>query len=160
MALIVRKMMEADIPEVYQIEKNTFACPWSLRSFYDEIASPERALYHVVEAEDGKIVAFGGMWLILDEGHITNIAVDSDYRRMGIGRLLVKKMLIGAKEQKLEQVTLEVRESNFAAQKLYQQFGFEVLGRRKAYYSDNSEDALIMWADVYKGEESWNCFEE
>lgn len=149
-------MIKEDVLAVWEIEKKSFPCPWSLKSFYDEIEAPERALYHVVETDNKKIIAFGGMWLILNEGHITNIAVDVDYRHLGVGKLLVKKMLEEAKECFIEQVTLEVRETNTIAQQLYKKFGFKVCGRRKAYYLDNREDALIMWVDICEEEERWD----
>ena len=94
---------------------------------------------------DNKIVGYVGVWFVVDEGHITNVAVHSDYRGKKIGDKLVKEMVKLCEESKLVAMTLEVRSSNTVAQNLYRKYGFKMGGIRKEYYSDNKEDAIIMW---------------
>jgi len=94
---------------------------------------------------DNKIVGYGGFWVVVDEGHITNIAVHPEYRSKGIGSKIMEGLIELAKKNGIISMTLEVRESNIVAQHLYAKFGFRPLGRRKGYYQDNNEDAIIMW---------------
>ncbi len=125
-----------------ELDKLCFAIPWSKKSFEDELKN-KMANYFI--ARDGdKIVGYAGFWEVYGEGDITNVAVDPDYRRKHIGSRLIEEMIRKAKSMNLELLTLEVRKSNIAAQGLYEKYGFEVIGARKAYYSDNKEDALIM----------------
>ncbi len=98
--------------------------------------------------ENLAVCGYIGMWLIVDEGHITNLAVHPAYRRRGIGRLLLKSLIQAGKRYGLRRLTLEVRRSNLAAQKLYMEFGFTTVGVRSRYYLDNHEDALIMWKEL------------
>lgn len=139
----IRRMMAEDIDGIVGVETRSFTIPWSKQMFLDELSNP-LALYYVA-ACDGKIVAYAGLWLIIDEGHITNIAVDPSWRRQKIAAELMRKIFETAAEYGLRGLTLEVRAGNQPAISLYQKFGFKVEGRRKAYYSDNHEDALIMW---------------
>lgn len=143
----IQSMSPEDIDQVTEIEKLCFASPWSRESFESEILQNNLARYIVAKVK-GKVVAYGGMWIVLDEAHITNIAVHPSYRERKIGERLVKEMLRKAKESKAERITLEVRVSNIAARKLYEKLGFKDSGIRKGYYSDTGEDAIIMWDEL------------
>lgn len=136
-----------DIGQVCEIEKLSFTTPWSRKSFEDEITKNSLARY-IVAKVDGKVAAYGGMWIVLDEGHITNIAVHPDYRGQKIGEKLVRVLLKTAKDNKAANVTLEVRASNKIARKLYNKLGFKDSGTRKGYYADTGEDAIIMWKEL------------
>jgi ribosomal-protein-alanine N-acetyltransferase len=103
---------------------------------------------YIVAKKDGKVVGYGGMWAVLNEGHITNIAVHPDYRRQKIGEKVVQAMVDRAHKEGIDRLTLEVRKSNDAAIQLYKRFGFKECGVRKGYYADTKEDALIMWSDI------------
>lgn len=145
--IVLKNMSFEDIDEVCEIEKLSFAVPWSRESFESEISKNNLARYVVAKA-DGKVAAYGGMWIVLDEGHITNIAVHPDYRGRKIGEKLVEALLETAKESNASRATLEVRASNNAALKLYKKLGFKEGGRRKGYYDENKEDAIIMWKEL------------
>ena len=135
-------MCAADADNMAGIDKICFAVPWSAQAFYDE-AENELAIYFV--ARDGeRLVGYAGFWNVSGEGGITNVAVLPEYRRRGIAASLIGAMIREGKALSLDLLTLEVRRSNTAAQELYKKFGFEVIGERKQYYSDNREDALIM----------------
>ena len=136
------KMTMEDTAHIALLDKECFAIPWSEDSFRAEMENVF-ATYIVAKDED-KCIGYCGFWQAYDEGDITNVAVDTDYRRQHIGSRLIEEMIRRAKNMKLELLTLEVRRSNIAAQGLYEKYGFEVIGERKAYYSDNREDALIM----------------
>lgn len=134
---------EKYITSILSIESKSFSDPWSRDSMEKELIN-EFARYVVIKKEDS-VVGYGGMWLILDEGHITNIAVAPDFRGMGIGNLIVGSLIDICKNEKIISMTLEVRKSNLPALYLYTKFGFITEGIRKAYYADNHEDAIIMW---------------
>lgn len=140
-------MTGEDIKSVYDVECKSFITPWSLKSFTSEIYNNNMAKYLVAKI-DGKVVGYGGMWIILDEGHITNIAVHPDHRGKKIGDALVKALINLAGENDVERMTLEVRPSNWAAINLYKKYGFKEAGVRKGYYQDTGEDAIIMWLEV------------
>ena len=133
-----------DIDNVLEVEKDCFSIPWSKASFLRELEDNEIALYLVAKIGN-KAVGYIGVWKVLDEGHITNLAVHSDYRKLGIGSMLVDKLLSLCKNDEITSFTLEVRKSNVIAQNLYKKFGFVECGVRKKYYEDNNEDAIIMW---------------
>ena len=141
--LTISLMAESDIDQVHAIEKACFSVPWSRESFVLEVTENACARYLVLR-EDGQAVAFGGMWFVLDEGHITNIAVRPDRRRMGYGEMVTRAMIQLAADSGMASLTLECRRSNLAAQKMYRKLGFVNVGYRKGYYADNNEDALIM----------------
>lgn len=103
--------------------------------------------YYVVALKEGKVVGYGGMWIILDEAHITNVAVHPAFRMKHIGRALMLEMMRRALFAGVTRMTLEVRPSNYAARRLYTALGFEERGLRKRYYTDTNEDAIIMWKD-------------
>ena len=140
--ITIDNLRPEDPPKLAELDKRCFAIPWSEKSFGDELKN-KMANYFI--ARDGdKVIGYAGFWEVYGEGDITNVAVDKDYRRQHIGSRLIEEMIRKAKSMNLELLTLEVRRSNIAAQGLYEKYGFEVLGVRKAYYSDNHEDALIM----------------
>ena len=137
--IIIRSMTKDDVDSVYIVEENCFTDPWSKESIRKELKN-DLARYLVAEL-DNKIVGYVGVWFVVDEGHITNVAVHSDYRGKKIGDKLVKEMVKLCEESKLVAMTLEVRSSNTVAQNLYRKYGFKMGGIRKEYYSDNKEDA-------------------
>lgn len=140
----IRLAEPEDIFSIYEISTLSFPISWSITSIKAELNSNVNSRY-VVAVENDTIVGFAGLWVIVDEGHITNIAVHPDFRRKGIGVLLMNNLLSISKDENLIGLTLEVRNSNLSAQNLYKKFGFVVEGVRRNYYSDNGEDALIMW---------------
>lgn len=144
--VIIRPMRTRHLADVVRIEAAVQGTPWSMDLYLDEMKAENR-IYVVALAEGGtKVVGFAGCILVLDEGHISNVAVDPDWHRRGIGTQVVAAMIRGAVAAGSTAMTLEVRVSNTAARQLYQRFGFAPAGLRRRYYSDNGEDALIMWA--------------
>ena len=144
MDLIVRRAEEKDIKPMAEMDILCFSAPWSEVSFEKEIKENHLALYIVAEIGD-RMVGYAGLWCIVDEGHITNVAVHPDFRRRGIGEALVTVLLEHTVKKGILSHTLEVRASNEAAISLYTKFGFQPAGLRKNYYEDNGEDAIIMW---------------
>lgn len=135
-----------DLDRVLQIESRSYQHPWSRRAFVSEVTDNDYAYYYVARLGD-VIVGYVGMWIILEEAHITNIAVDPDYRRLGIGRYMLETMFDRAREHGATRMTLEVRVSNVTAQNLYKKLGFAERGIRKGYYTDTHEDAIVMWKE-------------
>lgn len=135
------------IDEIVSLERASFPVPWSYESYEHELK--ENALSHYYGVfDDSRLIAFMGFWLLGEEGHIANVAVDPAYRNQGVGEYLMCQVMLYCYMMGGKRMTLEVRESNAAAFALYQKLGFTIAGRRRAYYSDTKEDALIMWADV------------
>ena len=134
----------SDIEDILVVEKLSFSIPWSRDSFEKEIVDNNLAIYLVAKVNE-KAVGYIGMWKVLNEGHITNVAVHPEFRHQGIGDQLVSELLSLCEKEKIDLVTLEVRKSNQNAIKLYEKHGFVAEGIRKAYYQDNKEDAIIMW---------------
>lgn len=145
--IITRQMELTDIDAVLDIEENSFTIPWTRNSFVTELTKNKLSRYVVAEV-NGVVVAYGGMWLIVDEAHITNIAVHPTYRGLGAGKKIVEALLEEGRKINIYRMTLEVRSSNAVAQSLYRQYGFMPCGVRPGYYHDNGEDAIIMWNDV------------
>jgi [ribosomal protein S18]-alanine N-acetyltransferase len=146
-SLLFRLMREEDIDQIVNIEKLSFSIPWSKEAFYNELHKNKFASYLVVE--DGeKIIGYCGVWIVVDEAHITNIAVLPEYRGRKLGDALLSKVIQMAKELGTRSITLEVRVTNIVAQNLYRKYGFENGGIRKGYYTDNQEDALVMWVKL------------
>lgn len=137
------KMEPKYIKDVYNLSKLCFKTPWSLDSLTLEFTGNSYSRYFLAVV-DNDIVAFGGMWIIIDEAHVTNIAVHPDYRGLGIGDLILKEMINNCNRECVAFITLEVRALNKIAQNLYSKYGFSIAGIRKKYYADNNEDALIM----------------
>ncbi|HEX2926184.1 MAG TPA: ribosomal protein S18-alanine N-acetyltransferase [Ruminiclostridium sp.] len=140
----VVQMNEVHLDGVMIIENLSFKIPWSRNAFIDELTTNQMAVY-VVAVSGEEIIGYGGLWKVLDEGHITNIAVHPEFRRCGAGSRIMDKLLEICDLNGIRSLTLEVRKSNLPAQKLYEKYGFRAEGIRKGYYSDTGEDALIMW---------------
>ena len=147
MALTARVVVDAmrleDVPAVHEIEQLSFRTPWPTHAFEQELRGNRLARYVVARAGD-IVVGFAGVWLMVDDAHVTTFGVHPDWRRQGIGRHLLLNLYELSVALGARQMTLEVRVSNGAAQALYRSFGFEVAGRRPRYYSDDGEDALVM----------------
>lgn len=139
----VERMTLDDVADVHRIEADSFPAPWPDYAFRQELQTNRLAHYLVVRV-GSETVAYGGMWLMVDEAHITTFAVRPEWRRRGIGARLMLDMMALARELGARVATLEVRLSNRPARALYGRFGFRPVGIRPRYYSDNAEDALIM----------------
>ena len=135
-----------DIDEIYGVETASFMVPWSRQAFLGELTDNTCAKYIVGELAE-KIIGYAGMWIIYDEAHVTNIAIHPDHRGRKYGERMVRCLMQLARDYGAAKMTLEVRASNVIAQSLYRKLGFEARGRRRGYYSDNHEDAVIMWRD-------------
>ncbi len=145
--LQIRRMTLQDVDQVMLVEKRSFTAPWSRQAFMTELIDNHLARYIVAEYS-GRVIGYAGVWMIIDEGHVTNIAVDPDFRGKYLGDKLLRALMSICMAQGGKKMTLEVRVTNHVAQKLYEKYGFERVGIRKGYYTDNREDALIMWADL------------
>lgn len=140
------KLMDTShINGVYELSKACFSIPWSLDSISYEIENPLAKYVIAQDLSTNEVVGFAGVWIVAGEGDITNIAVHPSYRKQGIASQLLSKLLEICKDNNCNDITLEVRVSNTPAQNLYTKFGFVNEGIRKKYYSDNGEDAIIMW---------------
>ena len=148
--LLVEPMSIEDLPDVHRIERASFSVPWPDDAYRSEIQGNRLASYLVARA-DGELVAYGGIWLMVDEAHITTFAVDPAWRRQRVGETLLIALMDLAIVRHAREATLEVRLSNLAARKLYEKFGFRPVGVRARYYSDNGEDALIMTTEPLMG---------
>jgi ribosomal-protein-alanine N-acetyltransferase len=144
-----RAMEGADLAEVCAIERESFSTPWSAALFEEELKRPETCFWTVATdpqaAPGAQLLGYGGFWRAVDEAHFTNLAVRRDQRRAGLGWALLQAVLAKAKAQGCLRATLEVRPSNAAAIALYEKAGFGPAALRPRYYSDNDEDALLMW---------------
>jgi ribosomal-protein-alanine N-acetyltransferase len=143
----IRPMVLADIPMVMEIDRLSFALPWSENSFRKELTQNEQAHFFAAVEDDERVIGFGGYWYIVDECHISTIAVHPERRRRGIGEMLLVSMLKQAVSLGAKMATLEVRDSNKAAIHLYYKYGFVGVGLRRHYYRDNGEDAVLMTAE-------------
>ncbi len=139
-------MRVEDIPAVHAVERQSFATPWPAYAFRQELESNRLARYLVARAGN-EVVGYAGIWLMVDEAHITTFAVLPRWRRLGVGSRLLLDLLDLSRAVGATTATLEVRLSNAAARALYERFGFRPVGLRPRYYSDNNEDALIMTSD-------------
>lgn len=142
--VIIRQAGVDDVDDIFEIEQLCFPDPWSRETLRYEMEENPRAFYIVAEM-DGHVVGYAGLWWILDEGHITNVAVRPEYRNRKIGEGIIGVLIDFTTEKGIRHHTLEVRPSNRAAINLYEKFGFRTEGLRKKYYANNGEDALIMW---------------
>ncbi len=143
----ILKMTTEHIKDVHKIEEDSFSIPWSEKAFYDELTKNKMAIY-IVAKKDNEIIGYGGMWHVINEGHITNVAVKKEYRGKGVGTKIIDAFIDIAKEKEMIGITLEVRVSNDIAKNLYKKNGFIMEGIRKEYYEDNKEDAIIMWKNI------------
>lgn len=144
--LVIEEMKEEDIDGVFEVEKNCFEDYWSKDSFKKELNN--NLAKYLVAKVDEKIAGYVGIWFVVDEGHITNVAVHENFRGKKIGDKLIKRLVEVCKDNNIVSMTLEVRASNVVAQNLYRKYGFKMAGIRKEYYSNNKEDAIIMWNDI------------
>ena len=182
MYYFIEPMTEDDIPQVQQIEAQSFTTPWSASTYRRELRNTQSCRYIVARASDAPpppseaqpprrtplliqlfgslfpqpeqppsptpIAGYGGLWLTLEDAHVTTIAVEPAQRGKGVGELLLNALIDHAYELGGRQITLEVRVSNTSAQRLYLKYGFQAAGTRPRYYTDNGEDALIMWTEA------------
>lgn len=143
----IKPMQKTDLDDVIAIEAKAYGeHHWSKDSFMSELSN-DLAKYFSVFNTDGQLIGYCGCWQILEEAHITNIAVSPDYRRKHIGEALLTTIIDECYRNMAKYITLEVRVSNTPAISLYEKYGFKSLGARKGYYQDNNEDALIMWTE-------------
>ena len=148
--LRIRPMTVADLPAIQQIERASFTTPWPPQAYRQELEANRLAAYLVGEIGE-EIVAYGGVWLMVDEAHVTTFAVHPRYRRRRIGERLLLSLIDLSIARRAREATLEVRLSNLAARRLYEKYGFRPVGIRPRYYSDNQEDALIMTTEPLAG---------
>src|SRR6266576_5163763 len=159
--LALELMREADVATVQEIEREIFATPWPRNAYYRELASRASAHYVILRQEgpvdrpdgyritdfDRPIIAYGGMWRMYEEAHVTTIGVRHDLQHRGYGRIVFAGLVQASYDMGAKWITLEVRTTNENAMHMYEGFGFKVIGRRKGYYTDNGEDAIVMWSD-------------
>jgi ribosomal-protein-alanine N-acetyltransferase len=145
--ILIEAMSLDDLPSVQAIEQASFTTPWPPNAYRSELEMNRLATYLVARAE-GAVVAYAGIWMMVDEAHITTFAVDPRWRRQGIGERLLLALLDMAIGRRAREATLEVRLSNLAARRLYEKYGFRPVGIRPRYYSDDNEDALIMTTEA------------
>jgi ribosomal-protein-alanine N-acetyltransferase len=139
----IRRARPEDVDAVTAVEQLSFAKPWTREDFERDIGGNILATYMLAET-NRQVIAYAGIWVVIDEGHITNVAVHPDWRDQGVATMVVLSLLDAARDKGATRFTLEVRTSNAPAIKLYEKFGFRTVGYRKHYY-ENGEDAAIMW---------------
>lgn len=144
-AISIELMQSADCETVAALDVLCFPAPWTVSAYYTEVHNP--SAYYIVARSDGRIVGYAGMWLIMDEAHITTLGVDPEFRCMKIGERVLIHMLDEAISRGARRATLEVRRGNLAARDLYAKYDFHIVAIRKGYYANNNEDALVMWVD-------------
>jgi ribosomal-protein-alanine N-acetyltransferase len=147
-----------DVEFVAELDKICFPTPWSKSAYITETHNP--AGFYIVAREDDEIVGFAGEWLVMDEAHITTIGVDPQYRRQKIGEHMLICLLDEAIKRGARRVSLEVRRYNNAAQTLYKKYMFEYAAIRKGYYSNNNEDAIVMWINDMQSPEFKELFDK
>ncbi|WP_442853223.1 ribosomal protein S18-alanine N-acetyltransferase [Bacillus sp. EB01] len=145
--LSFRYMKEEDLDRIMIIEKESFTLPWSREAFYNELHHNQYAVYIILE-EKGEPIGYCGVWIVVDEAHITNIAILPQYRGRRLGEALLRKVMETSKQMGATSMTLEVRVSNLPARNLYRKLGFQDGGIRKNYYTDNGEDGIVMWVKL------------
>ena len=152
--LMIRPIREEDVSQIHEIEKACFAMPWSEESILHDVKENVVARWLVLDDREGNVLAYAGMWFVLDEAHVCNVAVRPDCRGRGYGKRIFQALIDLAMENSMAMITLEVRRSNVVAQNLYHACGMLDVGYRKRYYEDNKEDALIMYRDFVYPEDS------
>jgi ribosomal-protein-alanine N-acetyltransferase len=150
--ITIRKMHEGDIDAVFGIEEDLFPTPWPKRSFVFEVGNT-RTTYAVVATERDAVIGYAIGWFVGEELHIGNVAVRRDRQGAGIGRELLENLMREASAREASYITLEVRAGNVRAIALYRRYGFRGIAMRRHYYTDNGEDALVMMAELEKGED-------
>ena len=151
---MIRVIREEDVAQIHEIEKLCFAMPWSEESILHDIRENAVARWLVLDDGAGNVLAYAGMWFVLDEAHVCNVAVHPDHRGKGYGKSIFGALVETAKKNSMSLMELEVRRSNIVAQNLYHSFGFIDVGYRKRYYEDNKEDALLMFKEFRYEEEA------
>ena len=149
-SVAVSPMTLDDLGAVEAIERASFSAPWPPHAYETELRTNRLAHYLVIRVDDA-IVGFAGLWLMVDEAHVTTFAIHPDWRRQHLGERLLMAVLDVAMDRRAVEATLEVRLSNLPARRLYEKFGFRPVGIRPRYYTDNNEDALIMTTDRLDG---------
>jgi [ribosomal protein S18]-alanine N-acetyltransferase len=149
--LAISPMRNDDIPRVLYVESLCFTTPWPRNAFHNELNDNKLAHYFVGRFED-QIIAYGGLWVVLEDAHITTVAVLPEHQRKRFGEQMLVRLIEESIMRGARWITLEVRESNEAAQNLYKKYGFTVVSTRRGYYSDNDENALVMWAGNLKSD--------
>lgn len=144
--LSIEPMRYDDIPSVQVIEREIFPSPWPKNAYAAELSQNRQASY-IVLRQDGQLVGYAGVWRVAHEAHITTIGVRLKDQHKGYGKALFAALLQRAYAMGAHWITLEVRSGNLHAMRLYELFGFKAIGRRRGYYTDNGEDAVIMWSD-------------
>ena len=144
--LAIERMRHADIPTVQAIERDIFLSPWPKNAYSAEL-SQNRQAHYIVLRDGDEIIGYGGLWKVVHEAHVTTIGVRAESQRQGFGTVLFAALVQRSYELGARWITLEVRASNERAIRLYERFGFRAIGRRRGYYTDNGEDAVIMWSD-------------
>lgn len=153
--MTITRMTAGDIRAVMRIEALSFSTSWPPSAFASELNDNKLAHYYIGRVGDsrsGDIVAYGGIWVILEDSHITTIAVHPDWRGKKYGEEMLVHLLHEAIDRGASWITLEARESNVVAQSLYKKYGFTIVSTRRAYYSDNGENAVVMWAGHLRGD--------
>jgi ribosomal-protein-alanine N-acetyltransferase len=145
--ILFRPMKLTDLPTVMHVEELSFADPWSESSFVDELTTNDLA-YYVVPEVGGQVAGYAGMWVVLEEAQLTNIAIHPDFRGQGLGKATLVYLMELAKQLGSTKMTLEVRKSNKVAQHIYRCQGFSVMGTRANYYPNNGEDAILMGCEM------------
>jgi [ribosomal protein S18]-alanine N-acetyltransferase len=162
--LKIERMSHDDVPAVMAVDRLCFPTPWSENAYRSEMGNVS-AYYLVarlsepggqgsVPVERELLVGYAGAWIVMDEAHITTIGVHPDYRRNGAGQQLFAALLEEARARGVRRASLEVRESNRAAQTLYAKYGFVPIARRRRYYTDTGEDAIVMWVEDLQSDPS------
>jgi ribosomal-protein-alanine N-acetyltransferase len=143
--IVIRDMRPEDVPVVSEVDRVCFVLAWGEHTFKGELTSP--VCYYRVAELDGEVAGYIGSQMVMDEGHVTTFGVRPDLRRRGIGERLLADVLLHAIRSGCHRVTLEVRQSNESAIRLYRKYGFLPISRRPRYYTDNNEDAIVMWIE-------------
>jgi ribosomal-protein-alanine N-acetyltransferase len=141
--IAISPMTPADLDEVLVIERHSFPSAWSRGSYERELRN--RNSYYFAAHHEGRLVGYIGMWVVVDEAHITTLAVHPNCRRRGLGSHLLRRLIEHARQRRAARITLEVRERNFAAISMYRTFGFQQTGVLRGYYGDTGENGLVMW---------------
>ncbi len=143
--IAIERMQPEDVERVAELDQQCFPLPWSAGAYNTEVRNP--SAYYIVARSGGRIVGYAGMWLIMDEAHITTVGVDPEFRGRKIGERILIDLLDEAVHRGARRATLEVRRTNSIAQNLYHKYNFHTVAIRKGYYTDNEEDAFVMWVD-------------
>lgn len=141
----IEKMQLQDVEQVADLDIRCFQTPWSVSAYITELHNP--SAYYIVVRAGEKIVGYAGMWIIMDESHITTIGVDPNFQGKKIGERMLLDIINESISRGAHRATLEVRKNNHAARNLYEKYGFRIVGIRAEYYTNDNEDALVMWVD-------------